>query len=299
MSINFDLPARSPFNFHSVVHSHGWCQVLPFHLDEQTGHLGYTLHLSTGKVVDLDISSIPGGIQIQTDQLDPDEQIEVTSVLTWMLGLDLDLSDFYDAIRGEPALVHVEKQAMGRVLRSPTLFEDVIRTILTTNTLWAATKRMTANLVGQFGESLPSDPTRKAFPTPKHLAQVSETQLRTETRLGYRAPYIVDLAERVASSKLDLESLKTSPLPTLELRKELLKLLGIGPYAAANLLMILGRSDFIPIDSWAMKMVSLEWHGGEPVTLAQVQAAFEKWGQWQGMVFWFWDWAYQHKSNPG
>ena len=41
-------------------------------------------------------------------------------------------------------------RALGRVLRSPTLFEDVIKTILTTNTLWTATRNMTRKLVNDF-----------------------------------------------------------------------------------------------------------------------------------------------------
>jgi 3-methyladenine DNA glycosylase/8-oxoguanine DNA glycosylase len=214
-----------------------------------------------------------------------------------MFGLNMEFSRFYDAIRDKAPLVHVEKRAMGRVLRSPTFFEDVIRTILTTNTLWTATIRMTANLVGQFGDSLPSDPERKAFPTPQRLAKASEAQLREETRLGYRAPYLLNLAQRVSASNLNVEAFKTSNLPTLELRKELMKIQGIGPYAAANLLMILGRSDYLPIDTWALKMVSQEWHGGQTVTPAQVQAAFEKWGEWKGLVYWFWDWAYLRKTK--
>ena len=81
---------------------------------------------------------------------------------------------------------------------------------------------------------------------------------------------------------LDLESLKRSDLPTLELRKQLLTINGVGPYAAANLLLLLGRSDFIPIDSYALKMVSLEWYGGEPVTAKEVEQRFEKWGKFIG-----------------
>lgn len=295
--MQFTLSARPPFNFRSVLQSHGWGQCLPFRLDEPNGRLAYTLRLSKGRVIDLDISETPGGIQVQTSQLAPAEKKEVSSVLTWMFGLDLDLSRFYEAIRGKAPLVHVEKRAMGRVLRSPTFFEDIIRTILTTNTLWAATIRMTANLVGQFGDPFPVDPELKAFPTPQQLASVSEARLREETRLGYRAPYILNLAQRVAASNLDVESFKTSSLPTLDLRKELMKIQGIGPYAAANLLMILGRADFLPIDTWALKMVSQEWHGGQTVTPAQVQAAFEKWGEWKGLVYWFWDWAYLRKAG--
>jgi DNA-3-methyladenine glycosylase II len=92
---------------------------------------------------------------------------------------------------------------------------------------------------------------------------------------------------------LDLESLKTSDLPTLELRKKLLDIKGVGPYAAANLLMILGRGDFIPVDSWAMKLVSHEWYDGEPVTPKQVEEHFEAWGEFKGLAYWFWDWKYE------
>jgi len=96
----------------------------------------------------------------------------------------------------------------------------------------------------------------------------------------------------VASGQLDLGSLKTSTLGTLELRKELLTINGVGPYAAANLLMILGRHDFIPIDSYALKMVSHEWYKGEPITAREVEKRFKKWGEFKGLAFWFWDWAY-------
>ena len=111
--------------------------------------------------------------------------------------------------------------------------------------------------------------------------------------LGYRAPAIHDLAVRVASGKYDLESLKHSSLPTLELRKELMTINGVGPYAAANLLLILGRSDFIPIDSWALKLVSHEWYKGKPITAKEVEKRFEKWGEFKGLAFWFWDWKYK------
>ena len=111
--------------------------------------------------------------------------------------------------------------------------------------------------------------------------------------MGYRAPAIHQLAVRVASGAFDLESLKRSLLPTPELRKALLSINGVGPYAAANLLLILGRTDFIPIDSWALKLVSHEWYDGKPVTPKDVEKHFERWGEFKGLAFWFWDWKYQ------
>ena len=297
--MQFTIPARPPFNFRSVVSSHGWNQLQPFIWDEASGTLSYILRLSSGQVIDLVTSVADSGLKVDSPRLGAKEKAEVINTLTWMFALNSDFSEFYQAIREEPALANVEKLARGRVLRSPTLFEDVVRTILTTNTLWAATRRMVANLVQQFGEPLPSDPTRRAFPTVLSLAAAGEARLRADTRLGYRAPYIVDLAQRVASGEFDLEALKTSCLPTLELRRDLLKIQGIGPYASANLLMILGRSDYLPIDSWALKVVSHEWHDGQAVTPAQVQSDMDKWGIWQGLVFWFWDWSYTYKDTAG
>jgi len=39
-------------------------------------------------------------------------------------------------------------------------------------------------------------------------------------------------------------------------------------------------------------MVSNEWYAGAPVGRAEVEAAFERWGQWQGLAYWLWDWSW-------
>ena len=306
--MKFTLPARQPFNFTSVIDSHGWRQLAPFSCEEETKTLSYVMQLSNGQVIELHFRDAPEGVQVETEKLERDERREVVDKVNWMFGLDMDFSHFYKASRLEPKLARAKKLARGRVLRSPTFFEDVIKTILTTNTLWAATKNMTRKLVDELGAPLgqisypkgsggsslsrPADeaPIKRAFPSPEAIAASSPDFLKEKIRVGYRAPAIHQLAVRVASGKLDLESLKTSDLPTLALRKELLTINGVGPYAAANLLMLLGRHDFIPIDSYALSMVSKEWYGGEPITAKEVQKRFEHWGEFKGLAFWFWDW---------
>jgi 3-methyladenine DNA glycosylase/8-oxoguanine DNA glycosylase len=291
--MQFNLSARLPFRFLSVAKSHGWVQLAPFVFDEETSTLSYIDRLSNGRVLEYRISGTEYGVSVETEELTTMEQAEVGAHITWMLGLDMDFSDFYAASKREPKLVQAEKLARGRVLRSPSLFEDVVKTILTTNTLWSATKRMNLNLIRQYGPSLDGQTEKRAFPSPAEIAASSPEVLREAVRVGYRAPAIHELAVRVATNELDLESLKTSDLPTLELRKELLKIKGVGPYAAANLLLILGRGDSIPVDSWAIKLVSHEWYDGQPVTPKQVEEAFEGWGEFKGLAFWFWDWKYQ------
>jgi 3-methyladenine DNA glycosylase/8-oxoguanine DNA glycosylase len=304
--INFNLPARKPFNFTSVINSHGWRQLAPFSYDESSNTLSYILRLPKGRVIDLKFTDGKDGVNVETDKLNRSEQKAVTEAVTWMFGLDMDFSAFYAASRLEPKLARAKKQALGRVLRSPTLFEDVVKTIFTTNTLWGATKNMTRRLVEEFGASMNGGlsspkgvskpvveaPLPKAFPTPEAIAASTPEYIKEKIRVGYRAPAVHDLAVRVASGKFDLETLKQSSLPTLELRKELLTINGVGPYAAANLLLILGRSDFIPVDSWALKLVSHEWYKGKPITAKEVEKRFEKWGKYKGLAFWFWDWKY-------
>jgi len=293
------LPARRPFNFPSVVNSHGWRQLAPFHFENDV--LSYVDHLSTKRVVEYRITAASAGVQVETEKLNKSEQREVTDKITWMFGLDMDFTNFHAASRLEPKLARAKKQALGRVLRSPTLFEDVVKTIFTTNTLWAVTKNMSRKLVDEFGIALSEKNARsplsalennKSFPTPEAIAASTPDFIKEKIRVGYRAPAIYDLAFRIASGKYDLEALKTSSLPTLELRKELMTIKGVGPYAPANLLMILGRHDFIPIDSYALKMVSHEWYKGKPITAREVERRFEKWGAYKGLAFWFWDWKY-------
>ncbi len=42
-----------------------------------------------------------------------------------------------------------------------------------------------------------------------------------------------------------------------------------------------------------MSQVSKEWYGGQPVGHKEVEAAFERWGKWKGLVYFFWDWDQQ------
>ncbi|MEE8390579.1 MAG: hypothetical protein V3S14_07260, partial [Anaerolineae bacterium] len=261
-----NLPARPPFSLPTAAKSHGWVQLAPFDWDDDARKLTYIERLDSGQVVEMRVQEADGGVSVEVDDpLSGAERDEVARKVKWMLGLEQDFSAFYELARKEPKLAHVEEEARGRILRSPTLFEDTVKTILTTNTAWGGTIRMVKTLVSQFGAPLPTDPTRHAFPTPGQLATTDAETLRSETRLGYRAPYVLELARSVASGDLDLESLKTADVSTAELRKRLLAIKGVGEYAMANLLMLLGRYDFIPVDSWAFKMVSHEWYDGEPV----------------------------------
>jgi 3-methyladenine DNA glycosylase/8-oxoguanine DNA glycosylase len=298
--MDLTLPATPPFNLDAVVRSHGWVQLPPLSYDRERQTLTTVLRLGDGQGPD-SIAEVcirpttgqdaPPGVVVTTTMPETVQtRTALTRDVTWMLQLRHDLSDFYELTRDEPHLAHVEAEAKGRILRSPTLFEDVVKTILTTNTSWQGTLRMTNALVTHLGTPLPAKPARRAFPTPGQIAAVDEAFLRDTTKLGYRAPRILALARDVVAHRIDLEALKADDRPTSEVREALLAIKGVGPYAAASLLALLGRFDDVPVDSWARTLVSKHRYDGEPVTPAQVRDAFADWGPWKALAYWFWDW---------
>ncbi len=162
------------------------------------GPCGGPDELSTGRVVALTFSATPDGLAVDVPgRITKAEAAEVATRAGYMFNLDADYADFYAQARHEPRLSHVEANAVGRLLRSTTFWEDIVRTLMTTNIQWSGTRRLTAALVRRFGQPLEgvASPRPRAFPTPQTLARTRETTLRG-LGLGYRAPYLLDLARR-------------------------------------------------------------------------------------------------------
>ena len=291
--MRLELAARPPFNFQATVRSHGWCSLAPFSWDGE--RLGRVERLSTGRVVKLtlgggdDLTGVIVDIKAN-DALTDGELGEIEGKVSWMLRLEEDLSDFYWLCEGERALRHVVEEGKGRVLRSPTVYEDVVKTICTTNCTWRQTEGMVGRLVERLGEPYPLEPSLRVFPTPAAVAEAGENYLQQEVKLGYRASSIARLSRQVATGDLDLEGLKHSPLETAELYKGLKSIKGVGQYAAAHILTLLGRYDYLGIDTWARKLVSERFFDGAAVTDKEVQEVFAPWGKWRFLAYWFWDW---------
>ncbi len=88
-------------------------------------------------------------------------------------------------------------------------------------------------------------PLTNAFPSPEAMADAPESFYREVVRAGYRGAYLIGLARAVAEGELDLEGFATATpgeLSDLELETALLALPGVGPYAAAHIMMTLGST---------------------------------------------------------
>lgn len=277
-----DIPPN--FSFEHTIRSHGWSGLLPFEIDEADSSLTYVFRAGeSNKPVSASISNDSGKLRIECDTSDMDAGKLIRGV-RHMLRLDDDMNEFYKVIGKESAFGWVSTFNAGRLLRSPTLFEDLVKTLCTTNCSWGATIKMVTNLVEKLGEASPGG--KRAFPTAEALAGVSEDFFRNEIRAGYRSAYFAEMAESVASGKLDPEAWLHSDLPTAELRKDIKKIKGFGDYAADNLLKLLGRYDGLALDSW-LRAGFYKKHNGENVCAdSKIDKHYRKFGKWKGLAMW-------------
>lgn len=275
------------FNFWRTVYSHGWSSLPPFFVDKERHELKRLLHLADGTLVSCALRESSASISVRAGSLVPltlTQRSEVRSQLRACFRLDEDLSDFFSAIAHDRSLRWIRSSGSGRLLRAPTVFEDLVKMMCTTNCTWGLTGVMVGNLTTRLGEEYSGV---FSFPTPAKLASCTEAFMRKEIRSGYRSPYLVELAERVASQKLDVESWRNSELSTEELFKEVRTVKGIGEYAAGNLLRLLGRYDYLALDSWVRAKYAEIHHRGRKVSDRTIERAYQKHGPWRGLIFWY------------
>jgi len=292
----------SPFNFEFTAASHGWVDLSPNTWDEGQHALQRIERLSTGQVV---LLSITGADSIHRPEISvevhyvgrllPKERREITAIVSRMFRADEDLSEFYTLCKKRGKRWARLTAGLGRLLRSPSVFEDVVKTICTTNIQWGGTKGIINRLVTTYGEPYPADPAWRAFPTPQAIASVSFKAFADSVRAGYRSEYIHTLAKRVVAGELDLEALANSDLPTPDLKKQLLGIKGVGNYAAATLLMLLSRYDELGVDTVFREFVHETYFDGKHPADKEAQAVYEDWGEWKYLAYWFDIW--QHWSG--
>ena len=284
MSNTLFIETPSRFSFKATVYSHGWCELAPFEIDEINWRLSYVFSDAKGR------KTTPAGISEEKNRIRIDlansnvDAAKVEKDARHLLRLDDDLNGFYDKIDGHSGLEWISENHAGRMLRSATVFEDLVKTICTTNCSWGLTKVMVTNLVEKLGA--PADKRKNAFPTPEAMAGVPEQFYRDEIRAGYRSPYFVELAEAVASGKLDPQNWLLTDLSTADLKKEMKKVKGVGDYAAENLLKLVGRYDGLALDSWLRSQFYKKYNGEKKCKDSKIERHYKKFGEWRGLVIW-------------
>jgi N-glycosylase/DNA lyase len=290
-----------PVDLWRSIQSHGLVDLPPMRIDEDGRALEITVPLPGTRPRTVRIEDgRKGHARITVLGRAPGARAAdaVLDAVAHVLRLDEDLSPFYAAAASDPDLAWAT-QGAGRLVRSPTVFEEVVKTICTTNCAWSATERMVGALVEHLGEpaiGAPDGPYGRAFPTPAAMAAAEESFYRDVMRAGYRGAYLQSLAAEVAAGELDLEALGRADreeLPDDEVALLLLALPGVGPYAAAHIMMLLGRYSRLVLDSWTRpKYASL--NGGRRSKDSTIERRFRRYGPYAGLAFWLFltrDWA--------
>lgn len=302
LELELRAPGGEPVDLWRTLISHGFAGLSPTVLDEANRSLALTIRVSGGRPRRVRVSEGRRKGRARVDVLGPRPGPKVVrSVLegtAHVLRLDQDLSLFYLHASDDPDLAWAVRGA-GRMLRSPTVFEDVVKTVCTTNCAWSATVRMVDALVTHLGDpAIGGDgPLSNAFPTPGAMTEAPESFYRDIVRSGYRGAYLIALARSVAGGELDLESYATatpSMVPDAELEAVLLALPGVGPYAAAHIMMTLGRHSRLILDSWTRPTYTRIVGRAKPVSDQQIERRFRSYGDFAGLAFWLYvtrDWV--------
>ena len=295
-------PAGEPVDFLRTINSHGVASLPPITPNGNPAtSFRATPRLTDGRIETVAVSSESLATLLIETASDPglDGRAAIIAAVRHLLRLDQDLSPFYAKAATDPDLAWVTAGA-GRMMRCQTVFEDVVKTICTTNCTWSGTVRMVEGIVRHLGELAPDAPERarseqserdlpyRAFPTPAAMAEADPRLYKEVARCGYRGAYLQSLARGVVDGELDLEAMGTATPEELrddELARQLVALPGVGPYAAAHVMTMLGRFSRLVLDSWTRPTYA-RLVGRDAVPDAEIRGRFAGYGEHAGLAFW-------------
>ena len=184
-----------------------------------------------------------------------------------------------------------KKSGRGRIFRSPTFFEDLVKTVTSCNVACPGTVTMNRRLC---------EVIEPAFPSPEQLSRRRPQTLRSRCGVGYRDARLIELAKMIVSREIDPDWFEDPANPDEAVHKALLKLPGVGPYAAGNMMQLLGRYGFLAIDSESIRhgREELGFEGTDRAIEKQVRAHFEPFGEHRFRSYWFELWS-DHEKKEG
>ena len=279
------LAAPQPFDLRLCLFGHGWIALAPHRFDEERLRWHTVLRLARS-VVDATVGQRrDGSLSLRLDARRPLSKAQVLAAraqVRHMMRLDCDLEDFHARCRKDAARRWIAARGAGRLLRSATVFEDLMKLLFTTNTSWSATVAMTRNLVEAIGDRAPSG--TRAFPTPRQCLQ-DEAFYRNVVRCGYRARAALELADGFATGRLRDEQFLDEP-DSETLWRRLCGLRGFGPYAAGQAMRLCGHYDRLAIDSWCRAQLAQNTADGSTPSDPEIERHYQDWTPYRGLTLW-------------
>lgn len=277
------------FNFRATVESHGWFQLPPYQYHPEHGVLSRVHRLPDNRVVRLHIeqsgsTSRESFLLVQTEgDVFPTDHATIDAVVRRILCMDWDMREFYALTNTLPGYAWVEQHKAGRLLRSPTVWEDLVKTLLTTNTTWSQTIGMVKRLATALGTESAFG---HVFPLPEQVAEFDVATLTARVNCGYRGAYLHSLASQIVNGEINVERWYDSSIDSQELYRQIKSLKGFGDYAVASVMRLLGHHDTISLDSVCRDMYTKKYNGGEKAVDVAIREHYAPYGKWRGLVMW-------------
>lgn len=221
--------------------------------------------------------------------------------LNFRYGFDENLSEFYEKFKSDSLLSSVFKRMRGAHGRSlESLYEIIMISIVLQNATVRRTVQMMNALLNKYGQKIRfNDKEMYLIWKPQKLVKVSQQELR-DLKVGYRAKMFIRISKQFAEGEIDEYALRRLPLK--QVKKELLRLYGIGPASLDNLLGILRKHQPIEtIPPWEQKIYSRLLFNKKLVSpnkiLEELKRRYGEWSVFTGYLL-FEDLFWRHKEKP-
>jgi DNA-3-methyladenine glycosylase II len=212
---------------------------------------------------------------------------ELRANLDRMLGLQLDLSDFYRMTADDDLIAPLVARFRGvRPPRFPSVFEGLVNAVACQQLSLEAGISLLNRLSTAHGQTASIDGFQlHSFPCPDDLAGLTPEVLR---RLGFsvrKAATIIEISQAIVSGGLDLEGLTS--VADDEAVARLTKLRGIGRWSAEYVLLrSIGRLHVFPGDDVGARNKLSRWLGlRSALDYDAVAHAVARWQPYAGMVY--------------
>lgn len=202
--------------------------------------------------------------------------------------LDVDLGEIERRLREiDPALGTAIDFAPGIRLLRQDPWEAMVTFIISARNSIPLIRRSVELLAEKYGDPIPEGRNGDAceayfaFPSPEMLAGADIEGL-LQCRTGFKAPYISEAAERIASGEFDLAGV--GDLEYAEAKSRLMEFRGIGNKVAdCILLFAFGFYGAFPIDVWVTRIMRYFFFDSKKVPLRVIsEFAHEKFGDLAG-----------------
>lgn len=220
---------------------------------------------------------------------------ETRATLNKLLGLEIDMSDFYRQAESDVRLGKLVNRFVGfRPPRLGSVFETLLNAIACQQLSLVVGITLLNRLTKHYG--LPVDE-HYSFPRPQDLLGANFDELRKLGFSGRKAQNIITFAHSTAGGEMDLESL--NDLDDQSAITELCGFSGIGRWSAEYVaLRGLGRLNVFPADDVGSQNKLQHWLGlSERPNYGGMHQILDQWAPYRGLIYFYLLLDYQSRQG--